>query len=279
MKKFKGKVAVITGAASGIGKAIADHCFREGMKVVLADIAEDRLSEVEREYRNQGFDLLADPCDVAKYEDVENLAKETVREFGKIHLLFNNAGVGTVGDIVKPLWEASDDNWELITNVNLWGAINVIRIFLPIMLNQDTECHIVNTSSSAGLLSGNAIGIYRMTKAAIINLSETLQNQLVDIESKIRVSVLCPYYVRTNVAKAALKRHKNLQKSNLEESLNKEDREMVKGFLGGVQSGISPSEVAEITFKGIRDERFYISTHPEIKEEYRAHLEGILDQL
>lgn len=185
-------MADITGAANSIGKGIADHCFKGGMKVVLADIAEDRLREHEREYRSKGFEMLTNKCDVTKYREVENLAKETIREFGMILILFNDAGFGTVGDLVKPKWEANQNDWELIMNVNLWGVINVIRIFLPFMLNQDNEGYIVKTSSASGLLSDNGIGIYSMTKHAVVSLPDTLQNKLAEIESKIRVSVLYP---------------------------------------------------------------------------------------
>src|SRR5215471_5510451 len=145
MKEFKGKVAVITGAASGIGRGIAERCLTEGIKVVLADIDETSLRKTERELKSQGANVLAVRTDVSKRSEVEQLARQTLDAFGHVHLLFNNAGVGAGG---AP-WEATWNDWEWVIGVNLWGVIHGVKVFTPLMLAQNTECHIVNTSSAA----------------------------------------------------------------------------------------------------------------------------------
>ena len=160
MKNFKDKVAVVTGAASGIGKAIAQRCVQEGMKVVLADIEEKPLAQTGDDLKKAGATVLSVLTDVSKINDVEQLARKTLGDFGEVHLLFNNAGV-TAG---TSIWESTLADWEWVIGVNLWGVIHGIRTFVPIMLKQDNECHIVNTSSVAGLISSPGDGIYKVTK-------------------------------------------------------------------------------------------------------------------
>ncbi len=150
MKEFEGKVAVVTGGASGIGRGIAEHCAGKGMKVVLADIEEAALRGTERTLQTAGAEVLAVLTDVSKLDDIETLARKTLDAFGSVHLLFNNAGVQTR----KRTWEATSADWEWVINVNLWGVINAIRVFVPIMLRQETECHIINTASFAGVTTG-----------------------------------------------------------------------------------------------------------------------------
>jgi len=160
MKEFKGKVAVITGAASGIGRGIAEHCVQKEMKVVLADIEEAPLRETEQALQAKGTSVLAVRTDVSKAGDIETLARKTLDTFGAVHLLFNNAGVQTR----RTIWESTMADWEWVINVNLWGVIHGVRIFVPIMLRQQNDCHIVNTASAVGLISGSGIGTYRVTK-------------------------------------------------------------------------------------------------------------------
>jgi len=145
MNEFEGKVAVITGAASGIGRAIADRCAKEGIKVVLADIEQEALDQAAIELEDLGATVLVVQTDVSDHNEVETLVQKTLDKFGAVHLLFNNAGV-VVGGAV---WEQSLADWQWILGVNLWGVIHGIRAFVPIMLKQDTECHIVNTASGA----------------------------------------------------------------------------------------------------------------------------------
>jgi NAD(P)-dependent dehydrogenase (short-subunit alcohol dehydrogenase family) len=171
MKEFKGRVAVITGAASGIGRAIAERCVREGMNVVLADVDEADLARAETELKAAGGTVLGVRTDVSKRSDVEQLARRALDAFGQVHLLFNNAGVGAGG---AP-WEATWNDWEWVIGVNLWGAIHGVKVFTPLMLAQNTECHIINTSSAAGLAVGGSSGPYSVTKHAVVALSERIR--------------------------------------------------------------------------------------------------------
>ncbi|GAG25784.1 unnamed protein product, partial [marine sediment metagenome] len=177
MKEFKDKVAVITGAASGIGLGIARRAVKEGMKVVLADIEKDALNQTEEELKSAGAEVISVVTDVSKLENIEILAQKTIETFGEVHLLCNNAGVAAPG----ALWECILSDWNWVIGVNLWGVINGIQTFIPIMLQQDNECHIVNTSSMAGLLHGDGVnGIYSVTKQAVVALSESLRTGFVN---------------------------------------------------------------------------------------------------
>ena len=161
MKEFKDKVAVITGAASGIGRALADRCVQEGMKVVLADVEVEALTKTEESMKAAGATVLAVRTDVSQAGDVEALAEKTLEAFGAVHLLCNNAGVATEAAV----WESTIAEWEWVMGVNLWGVIHGVRVFVPVMLAQDTECHVVNTASMAGLISGPGLGVYKVTQA------------------------------------------------------------------------------------------------------------------
>jgi NAD(P)-dependent dehydrogenase (short-subunit alcohol dehydrogenase family) len=205
MKDFSGKTAVITGAASGIGKGLAKRAVQLGCKVVLADIEGDALSETTNELKAQGGVVLAATTDVLKASDVEKLAQSTKSEFGEIHLLFNNAGV-CLGINGPRIWERTLVDWEWVLNVNLWGVIYCLHYFLPIMLHQDVEGHIVNTASSAGLLSSPGMSAYNVSKHGVVTLSETLYHELEEIQSKVKVSVLCPGLVRTKILESSRNR-------------------------------------------------------------------------
>ncbi len=164
MKEFKDKVAVVTGAASGIGRSLAERCAEEGMKVVMADVEGPALAQAAKELSAPGVTLLAVPTDVSKASEVENLARRTLEAFGAVHLLFNNAGVGKVGIV----WEVTLADWEWVMGVNLWGVIHGVRTFVPLMLAQDTEGHVVNTASMAGLTAAAGYGIYSVTKHGVV---------------------------------------------------------------------------------------------------------------
>ena len=158
MLHFRDKVAVITGAASGTGRALAERCAQEGMKVVLGDIEQKPLSQAKEEMKAAGATVLDVLTDVSKTSDIEALAQKTLDAFGAVHLLCNNAGVITVDDLVRPIWESTLADWEWVINVNLWGVIHGVRVFTPIMLEQDTDCHIVNTASMGGVDIGSNFG-------------------------------------------------------------------------------------------------------------------------
>jgi NAD(P)-dependent dehydrogenase (short-subunit alcohol dehydrogenase family) len=276
MKEFKGKVAVVTGAASGIGRGLAEHCVKREMKVVLADIEEAALTQTEQALRNIGGTVLAIRTDVSKTRDIEALAQKTLDAFGAVHLLFNNAGVGGGARI----WESTLADWEWIINVNLWGVIHGIRVFVPIMLQQQTECHIVNTASVSGLVSSPFEGVYRVTKFGVITLSETLYHELKISGSQIGVSVLCPGFVRTRILEAERNRPVELQNAPSQRVMTPEEQMAVKMIMEGIQkafqNGMPPDKCAELVFKAIEENTFYILTHPEFMPAIRQRMEDIL---
>jgi NAD(P)-dependent dehydrogenase (short-subunit alcohol dehydrogenase family) len=272
MKEFQGKVAVVTGAASGIGRALAGKSAQEGMKVVLADIEEQALLRASQELEATGASVLAVQTDVSKAGDVEALAQKAFDTYGGVHLLFNNAGVGG-GDII---WESTLADWEWILGVNLWGVIHGISTFVPRMIEQDTEGHIVNTASIAGLISGPGLGIYKVTKHGVVTLSETMYHELALRGAKVKVSVLCPGFVNTQIMDSARNRPVQLQNDPTEAQLGPEREALIQFMRRAIESGMPPRQVAEIVFQAIRDETFYILTHPETKEEVRDRMEDIL---
>jgi NAD(P)-dependent dehydrogenase (short-subunit alcohol dehydrogenase family) len=272
MKEFKDRVAVITGGASGNGRALADRFAEEGMKVVLADVEEKALRLAEAELREKGVDVLGVRTDVSKPEDLEKLAQQTLDAFGGVHVVCNNAGVaGAWGRV----WENTLDDWTWIMGVNLWGVIHGVRTFLPIMLERGDEGHIVNTASLAGLMPGR--GIYGVTKQAVVALSESLYNDLKVSEAKIGVSVLCPGWVDTNIMDADRNRPAELAKTV--ESLPDPQREVmetaVRNFL---KTGLHPSAVAGQVFEAIRDDRLYIITHPEMDFIFKERFDNIISR-
>ena len=189
------KVAVITGAASGIGRGLAERFAAEGMRVVLADVDEGALAELAAALETKGATVLAIKTDVSKPAEVENLAVQTLDTFGAVHILCNNAGVVCS----RPIWEHTLADWEWVLGVNLWGVIHGIRAFVPRMLAQDDACHIVNTASILGLVGGSGEGIYKVSKHGVVVLSETLADELAQKEANIQVHVLCPGWVRTGI--------------------------------------------------------------------------------
>lgn len=261
MKSFKGKVAVITGAASGIGRGIAERCAKEGMKVVLADIEEKSLYETQNAINAKGIPALSVITDVSKLSDIEFLATKSLAAFHSIDLLFNNAGVG----VCSTIWESSISDWKWVLGVNLWGVINGIRTFVPIMLKQNTEAHIVNTASMLGFLSGAALGAYKVSKHGVISLSETLYHELKQIDAKINVSVLCPGFINTNILNCERNRPKELQNISIDEIKLKEGKEVRLNHrlvTQAVSEGMSPQRVADYVFSAIREEKFYIFVNP-----------------
>lgn len=271
MKEFKDKVAVITGAASGIGRAIADRCVQEGMKAVLADVEMETLTKTEASMKAAGATVLTVRTDVSQARDVEALAQKTLEAFGAIHLLCNNAGVGADASI----WESTIADWEWVIGVNLWGVIHGVRVFVPIMLAQDTECHIVNTASMLGLTSGPGLGVYKVTKHGVVTLSETLYHELVERGAKVKVSVLCPGVVNTRIMEAARNRPGHLPTT---EPLHPADGARREALRQAVQAGMPPVQVADAVFKALREDQFYILTHPELKKRVRTRMEDILQE-
>ncbi len=259
MQDFEGKVAVVTGAASGIGWGMAQRFAQEGMKVVLADVEEAALARAVRELRQQEHDVLGVLADVSQAEAVAELARSALAAYGKVHVLCNNAGViGERGTI----WEATLKDWQWLLGVNLWGVIHGIRTFLPIMLAQREEGHVVNTGSSAGLIPG--MGVYGVTKHAVVALSESLAIHLQMIGAPIGVSVLCPSAVLTNIGDARRNRPPELQNEALPPQTVMEPTFQRYGerFLAAhARKSKQPSEIAEMVVQGVREGHFYILTH------------------
>jgi NAD(P)-dependent dehydrogenase (short-subunit alcohol dehydrogenase family) len=272
MKEFRGKVAVITGGASGIGYAISERCVKEGMKVVVADIEKAALTQAEKALKSGGANILTVQTDVSKAKDVEVLARKAFDAYGKVHLLFNNAGVDQHGTV----WERTLADWQWVIGVNLWGVIHGVRFFVPMMLEQNTEGHIVNTSSIAGLISGPNMGIYNASKLGVLSLSQTLYHELAMAGSKIKVSVLCPGFVNTRIMDAARNRPVELQNDPTEEKREPEFGKQEQLMREKTQGGMSPNQVADSVFDAIINEKFYIFTHPELKDVVRIRMEEIL---
>ena len=251
MKDLAGKVAVVTGAAGGIGRAMAERFAAEGMKVVLADIEDAALQATVQELRQQEHDVIGVVTDVSSPEAVDELARRTVEAFGKVNLVCNNAGV-FLGP--KPMWESTLKDWNWILGVNLWGVINGVRTFVPIMLAQDEPGHIVNTASQAGLVTANSI--YSLTKHAVVALSEGLYLQLKQQNANVGVSVLCPLFVDTKIMEAERNRPREMWNTDAPET------NPIR-----MQNTTPASEEAERVVQAVLEEQFYIWPQMDVVDE------------
>lgn len=251
--ELEGRVAVVTGAASGIGFALSEKFAQEGMKVVLADVEKPALEAAASSLRDRGANVLAIETDVSRFDDVKRLADTVYAEFGEVHLVCNNAGVQVAGR----LWECTLDDWKWVLGVNLWGVIHGVKAFVPKMVERNVPGHILNTSSVAGLISGPSLGIYATSKFGVVALSEALYFDLKAAGSPIGVSVLCPGFVRTRIAEAARNRPSELSETVSGSALV--DEEVARRIL---ETGMDPAEVAEIAVRGVKEGRLYIYTHP-----------------
>jgi NAD(P)-dependent dehydrogenase (short-subunit alcohol dehydrogenase family) len=260
MKRFEGRTAVITGGASGLGLAMARRFAREGVQLVLADVQADALERTAAEFVAAGTPVLAVRCDVSRAEEVERLRDEAVARFGAVHILCNNAGVAPGG----LAWESTVADWQWCLGVNVYGVIHGLRSFVPLMLSQNDEAHIVNTASVAGLLSPPGMGIYCVSKHAVVTLTECLHHDLASRSDKVRASLLCPAYVPTGIHDSERNRPEELRNAAQDKSEQELAREAA--LRHAVQSGrISAEQVADTVFDAVRDERFYILTHQKIK--------------
>lgn len=278
MKDFKDKVAVITGAGSGIGLAIAIRCAKDGMKVVLADIDEKFLRRAQRKINRIGVPNIAILTDVSKVNDVETLANKTIDTYGSVDLLVNNAGVANT----KYTWNYTLNDWKWQIGVNLFGVIHGIHIFVPIMIKQDTECHIVNISSVEGLFFGSGPGgaIYGVSKHGIMSLSETLKRELELKYPKVKISVVCPGAVKSSIWFGDIHRTEEYQDdpNNIVEDSKIED--LYERNPNGFEKSppISSEKAADLIFEGLKEDHFYILTHkdPFMKELVKARMDEIL---
>lgn len=272
MQNLEGRVAVVTGAASGIGRGMAERWCAEGMKVVLADIEAEALATAERELRAGGAEVVSVVTDVSSAESMDALAQASLDAFGAVHLVCNNAGVGGGG----MMQQLTTDDWQWVLGVNLWGVIHGIRVFLPILLQQD-EAHIVNTASMAGMVSGPFMGPYNATKYAVVGISETLYKEMTMQSLPVGVSVLCPGWVDTNIADSDRNRPASLASTAAGDDVindsNAVMRDMLKQLL---TSGLKPHEVADQVADAVKSNRFYILTHPEMKPAIETRMRDIL---
>jgi NAD(P)-dependent dehydrogenase (short-subunit alcohol dehydrogenase family) len=272
MKDFQGKVAVITGGASGLGRAMAERFAREGMSIVLADVEPNALAKAEAEMKTAGAKVIGVRTDVSKAAEVEALAQKTLAAFGGAHLLANNAGVAEGGNV----WDNTVADWEWVLGVNMWGVIHGVRVFTPIMLKQGSEGHIINTASVAGLISPPGMGIYCVSKHAVVTLSECLHHDLAQQKAKLKCSVLCPAYVPTGIADSGRNRPADLKQTREKTAA---DLALDASLKKAVQSGkLSAADVAQKVYEAVRDERFYILTHPKIKPSIQWRMEDILQE-
>lgn len=277
MKAYRDKVAVITGAASGLGKAFAVTAAARGMKLVLADVQQDALNLCLQEFKTQGADAVGLRTDVSSRDDMQALADLAYTKYGSVNLLFNNAGVTSSGFI----WEHTEQDWAWVMSVNLYGVVNGVSAFTPLMINESQQDpfyqgHIVNTASMAGLLTAPSQGIYNVSKHAVVALSEALYHDLEIVTSQIHCSVLCPSYVKTNIANCNRNRPAELQNQSgltLSQQVAKESVE------SSVSSGdVTAEQVSEITFQAIDNDEFYIFPSKGSLARVKRRMEDILDQ-
>jgi NAD(P)-dependent dehydrogenase (short-subunit alcohol dehydrogenase family) len=231
------------------------------------------LRRVEQEFRHAQVPVLGLRTDVSRAQDVERLAEKTLATFGAVHIVFNNAGVGPGGAV----WENTVADWEWVLGVNVWGVIHGVRVFVPIMLRQNTPGYIINTASVAGLLSPPGMGIYCVSKHAVVTLSECLYHDLAQRNAQIGVSVLCPAYVPTSIVDSERNRPASLR--NPTRARSPEDVEREERLRHAVQSGrISAEQVAEQVLEAMNEQRFYVLTHPRIKAAVQTRLEDIINE-
>lgn len=251
MQELDGRVAVITGGASGIGLALARRFATQGMRIVIGDVEEPALKVAVDELTDGGADAIGVPTDVTDPEQVEELARAAETRFGAIHIACNNAGVGAGG----LSWEAPLETWQWVIGVNLWGVIHGVRSFVPRIIEQDAG-HVVNTASVAGLVAAPFMGPYNASKHAVVAISETLHHELALMAPHVKVSVLCPAWVNTRIGESERNRPGHLAVERGEqESL------MQSALAGFLANGLDPAAVAERVHDAIVADRFWVLTH------------------
>lgn len=258
MQRLDGQVAVITGAASGIGLAFARHARSLGCKLVLADVDTHALKEIAREFA----DCLTQVVDVSDARQLDALAQASYEQFGRVDLLFNNAGIMVNGFS----WQLSAAQWQKVLSINLMGVVHGITSFVPRMLAQKTPAHIVNTSSLAGLLAAPLMGPYGASKHAIVAISETLQYELQSVGAPIGVSVLCPAQVATNIMQAA-------DAADINDTATGQLNQFLRS---GISAGMTPAAVAAQVFEAVAQKKFWIFTHADFKSAYLQKCEALV---
>ena len=273
---FKNKTAVLTGAGSGFGLACARIGATLGMNLVLADVQQDALDQATAELQATGANVLPFKLDVSDALQFEALGQATFKRFGAPNLVFNNAGVGAGGLI----WETSLKDWEWVMGVNLMGVVHGVRTFTPMMLDAAKKDpayrgHIVNTASMAGFLNPPNMGVYNVSKHAVVSLSETLYQDLSLVTEQISASVLCPFFVATGINQSG--RNRPGEKSNDNAKLTKSQLVGQAMISKAVTSGkVSAADVAQMVFDAIAANQFYIYSHPKAIKSVQTRMEDIL---
>ena len=276
IQDFQGKTAVLTGAGSGFGLECARIGAKLGMNLVLVDVQQDALDAATAEIEATGVKVLSRKVDVSSTEQMEALAADVEKTFGAPHFVFNNAGVGSGGLI----WENSVKDWEWVLGVNLWGVVHGVRLFTPMMLaaakkDPAWRGHIVNTASMAGLLTPPNMGIYNVSKHAVVSLTETLYQDLKLVSDQVSASVLCPYFVPTGISQS----HRNRPAELADEKATQSQLIGQAMSDKAVSSGkVTAAQVAQLVFDAITAEQFYIFSHPRALGNVRARMEGIVNQ-
>ena len=275
MKDFAGRTAVITGGGSGFGREFAHLAAGLDMNVVIADVQQDALDTVKAELEAKGARVIARRVDVSQAAQIEALAVETETAFGAVHLLFNNAGVGSGGLI----WENTVRDWEWVLGVNVWGVIHGLRSFVPRMLasakaDATYTGHIVNTASMAGLLNAPNMGIYNVSKHAVVSMTETLYQDLALVEAPIGSSVLCPYFVPTGISQS----HRNAPADVTGEPVSASKRAQQMMSQKAVGSGkVSAADFAVTVFEAIKEGQFYVFSHPHALGNVETRMKDIVE--
>lgn len=275
MNNFQGRTAVITGAGSGFGLEVARLAAREGMQLVLADVQTDALEAAAAELQALGSPVLARRVDVARAAEVEALGAATMERFGAPHFVFNNAGVGAGGLI----WEHSAADWEWVLGVNLMGVAHGVRVFTPMMLQAAAadptwQGHIVNTASMAGLLNPPNMGVYNVSKHAVVSLSETLYQDLSLVTDQVHASVLCPYFVPTGIHQS----HRNRPDTPTAPPTRSQLIAQAMSEKAVTSGKLTAADVAVLVFDGLRANRFYIVSHPQALGAVQTRLEDVMQQ-
>jgi NAD(P)-dependent dehydrogenase (short-subunit alcohol dehydrogenase family) len=272
VRDFEGRVAVVTGAASGIGLGMVQAFADAGMKVVLSDVRADALEAATQTLRDRGATVESVVTDVRDPEAVQQLADRALDTFGAVHVLCNNAGVASSNSLV---WEAPLAEWDWHLGTMVMGTVHGLRSFVPILLEQGEEGHVVNTASMGGLITGShSEAVYMTAKHGVVALSEGLQDQLASVSDKVKCSVLCPAFVTSDV----FDNYESLRPESVRSHLaTGEGRQMVAGMKHFLGTGMPAREAGEIVLQAIREERFYILTHPEWASMVEGRMRGILD--
>lgn len=270
LNELAGKVAVVTGAASGLGRAMALAFADEGMHLALADVDDAGLQETRTRLDGKDVKSIVMRLDVSKASEVEAFARKCFQELGAVHVVCNNAGVALSG----PVWETSEAEWQWILGVNLLGVVNGVRAFAPRLIAQD-EGHIVNTASVAGLISPPGMGAYCVSKHAVVTLSEALHHDLRERGSRVGVSLLCPAYVPTGIADSERNQPPGVSVSSKSNERVAKEAALRKAVAAGK---LSADDVARAVVAAVKENRFYVLTHPGIKGAVRARMEDVLEE-